>query len=253
VLTRAVAASPLRVLNPGSAGTAAWVYLATFGGGLVGGDSIEITIDVGPGAAAFVATQASTKVYRSEAGACQRLHARAAPASLLVLLPDPVTAFAGSRYLQEQDVELDDDASLVLVDWLTAGRMASGERWQFDAYASRTFVRRDGRLLVHDAVSLEPGDGNVACRMNRFNCVATVVVTGPAVRAAAARLAGAINTTPLARRADVLMSAAPLAGGDDGTVLRLAGMSVEQVGGVLRQFLNFVPSLLGDDPWACKF
>jgi hypothetical protein len=36
-------------------------------------------------------------------------------------------------------------------------------------------------------------------------------------------------------------------------VLRLAGMSVEQVGSSLRQFLNFVPSLLGDDPWSCKF
>jgi urease accessory protein len=58
---------------------------------------------------------------------------------------------------------------------------------------------------------------------------------------------------PLTRQADLLLAAAPLAGGDDGTVLRLAGMSVEQVGGVLRQFLNFVPTLLGDDPWACKF
>lgn len=253
VLTRALAASPLRVLNPGSAGRAAWVYLATFGGGLVGGDSLDITIDAGPGTAALVATQASTKVYRSDLGASQRLRARAADGSLLVLLPDPVTAFSGSRYVQEQHVELDEAASLVLVDWLTAGRIASGERWQFDAYMSRTFVRRSGRLLVHDAVSLAPGDGSVACRMNRFNCVATVIVTGPAVRAAAARLAGEISTVPLTRQADLLLAAAPLAGGDDGTVLRLAGMSVEQVGGVLRQFLNFVPTLLGDDPWACKF
>jgi urease accessory protein len=253
VLTRAAAASPLRVLNPGNAGAAAWVYLATYGGGLVGGDALDITIDAGPGAAALVATQASTKVYRSSLGASQRLRARAADGSLLVLLPDPVTAFSGSRYLQEQHVELDEAASLVLVDWLTAGRMASGERWQFDAYTSRTFVRRAGRWLVHDTVSLAPDDGSVACRMSRFNCIATAIVTGPAVRAAAARLAGEIDTAPLARRADLLMSAAPLAGRDDGTLLRLAGISVEQVGGALRQFLNFVPSLLGDDPWSCKF
>ena len=139
-----------------------------------------------------------------------------------------------------------------MVDWLTAGRMASGERWQFDGYTSRTFVRRTGTLLLHDAISLTPGDGSVAGRMNRFNCVATVVVTGPAVRAAAARVAGEIDTAPLARRADLLMSAAPLIGGD-GVLLRLAGLSVEQVGGVIRRFLNFVPSLLGDDPWSCKF
>src|SRR6516162_9504674 len=63
VLTRAIAASPLRVLNPKNAGESAWVYLATYGGGLVGGDALDISIDVGQGAAALVATQASTKVY----------------------------------------------------------------------------------------------------------------------------------------------------------------------------------------------
>jgi len=252
VLTRAAAASPLRVLNPKCAGSSAWVYLATYGGGLVGGDSIDVTLDVGAGASAFVSTQASTKVYRSDRGASQRLHARAAEGSLLVLLPDPVTAFSGSRYTQEQHIDLDEAASLVLVDWLTAGRMASGERWQFEGFRSRTFVRRAGTLLLHDAVSLAPTDGSVAGRMDRFNCVASVVVTGPAVRAAAARIAGEAGTAPLARRADLLMSAAPLAG-DEGTLLRLAGLSVEQVGGALRQLLNFVPSLLGDDPWSCKW
>jgi urease accessory protein len=252
VLTRAVAASPLRVLNPQTAGTSSWVYLATYGGGLLGGDSLDVAIDAGPGAAALIATQASTKVYRSDQGASQRLRARAADGSLLVLLPDPVTAFSGSRYIQEQHLELEASASLVLLDWLTAGRMASGERWQFDGYTSRTFVRRAGTLLLHDAISLTPEDGGVAGRMNRFNCVATVVVTGPAVRAAAERLAGEIDTAPLARRADLLMSAAPLTGGD-GILVRLAGLSVEQVGGVIRRFLNFVPSLLGDDPWSCKY
>ena len=253
VLTRALATSPLRVLNPKSAGRSAWVYLSTYGGGLVGGDSVDVAIDAGPRAEVLIATQASTKVYRASCGASQRLHARAADGSLLVLLPDPVTAFAGSRYAQEQRIELDEAASLVLVDWLTAGRMAAGERWQFDGYTSRMFVRRSGALLLHDAASLIPGDGSVAGRMNRFNCVATVIVSGPAVQAAAARLDGEINTAPLTRQADMLMSAAPLAGADKGTVLRLAGLSVEQVGGMLRRLLNFVPSLLGDDPWSCKF
>ena len=253
VLTRSVATSPLRLLNPRNSGTSAWAYLATYGGGLVGGDSLDIDVGVGPGATALLATQASTKVYRSGLAAHQRLHARAADDSLLVLLPDPVTAFARSRYTQEQHLELGSTASLVLVDWLTAGRMAFGERWQFDGYTNRTFVRRGDRLVLHDAISLAPEDGSVAGRMGRFNCLATVVMTGPAVGAAAVRLAGEIGLAPLSQQADLLMSAAPLAGGDAGVLLRVAGMSVEQVGAVLRRFLNFVPSLLGDDPWSCKF
>jgi hypothetical protein len=48
-----------------------------------------------------------------------------------------------------------------------------------------------------------------------------------------------------------LLSAAPLE--DDGVLLRVAGLSAQQVGAVLKQHLNFIPSLLGDDPWSSKF
>src|SRR6185369_13920968 len=181
VVTRAVAASPLRLLNPRNTGTSAWVYTATYGGGLVGGDALALDVDVAAGASALLATQASTKVYRSACGASQRLRARVGDGSLLVLLPDPVTAFAGSRYTQEQHVDLDPGGSLVLVDWMTAGRVASGERWGFDGYTNRTAVRRARTVLLHDAVSLDPADGDVARRMSRFNCAATVIMTGPAV------------------------------------------------------------------------
>ena len=251
VVTRAVTASPLKLLNPRNAGTSAWVYLATYGGGLVGGDSLSICVEVDRGAAALVSTQASTKVYRSEIGVTQRLHAHAARDSLLVLLPDPVTCFAGSRYIQEQRIHLDAAANLVLVDWLTAGRVGSGERWRFDEYRSRTLIWRGGGLVLHDGLTLAPGDGDLAGRLDRFNCLATAVVLGPALRATAARLAGSLGAAPVVRRADLLLSAAPLC--EDGVVVRVAGVSVEQVGATLRQHLSVVVSLLGDDPWSCKF
>jgi urease accessory protein len=247
VLTRAAAASPLRLLHPKNSGTAAWVYAATYGGGLLGGDMIALDVAAGPGTAAMLSTQASTKVYRAEAPAGQRLQARVGAGALLVLLPDPVTPFAASRYTQEQHIDLTSSATLVAVDWMTAGRMSSGERWAFTSYASRTWLRRDGRVILHDATVL---DGDVAARMRRFNCLAWAVAVGPAVRAAAARLAGALGDAPVPRRADVLLSAAPLE--DDGVLLRAAGTSAQQVGAVLKQHLNFVPALLGDDPWSVK-
>jgi urease accessory protein len=147
------------VLNPGHAGESAWVYLSTYGGGLLGGDALSIGITVDPGAHALVATQASTKVYRSDRGASQRLRARVDDDSLLVLLPDPVVCFAGSRYTQDQHVHLADGASLVLVDWLTAGRIGSGERWQFDEYRSHTRIWRGERLVLHEGLVLSPEHG----------------------------------------------------------------------------------------------
>ncbi len=251
VLTRAVAASPLRLLNPKNAGESAWVYAATFGGGLLGGDSISMRVAVGRHANALVSTQASTKVYRAEQGAVQRLRARADDDSLLVLLPDPVVCFAGSRYRQEQHVDLAPSADLVLVDWLTAGRIGAGERWAFREYSSRTRIRRGGRLALHDGLHLSADHGDLAARMGRFNCLATAVLCGARLQTTSARLLGAVAAAPVPARADLLMSAAPL--GDDGIVLRLAGLSAEQVGASLQQYLAIVPTLLGDDPWACKF
>src|SRR5207247_8299858 len=83
VLTRAFASSPLKVLNPGHAGSSAWAYLASYGGGLVGGDTVQVEVAVGRGAAALLATQASTKVYRSPLGASQHVRAHVAECALL--------------------------------------------------------------------------------------------------------------------------------------------------------------------------
>ena len=250
MLTQAIAASPLRLLHPKNSGSAAWVYAATYGGGLLGGDAIALDVNVGAGARALLSTQASTKVYRSDAPASQRLKVHAGDDSLLVLLPDPVTPFASSHYTQEQHIDLAAGANLIAIDWMTAGRVSSGERWQFTSYASRTWLRRDGRVILHDATLLTPEDGDVSSRLGRFNCLAWAVVIGPAVRAASIHLAGALGEAPAPRRADLLISAAPLE--DDGVLLRIAGTSAQQVGAVLKQHLNFVPSLLGDDPWSCK-
>ena len=251
VLTRAEAASPLRLLHPKNSGSAAWVYAATYGGGLLGGDEIALDARVGDGAAAMLSTQASTKVYRSERPAGQQLRAHVGDDAVLVLLPDPVTPFADSQYSQQQHVELASSATLIAVDWMTAGRVSFGERWQFTSYAARTWIRRGCRLVLHDAMVLSPEDGDVAARMGRFNCVAWAVALGPAVRAAAVRLANALEGTAVPRRAELLLSVAPL--DDDGVLLRVAGTSAQQVGAVLKQHLSFVPSLLGDDPWQTRW
>lgn len=250
-LTRAAAVSPLKILNPKNADASAWAYLATYGGGLLGGDTLAIGVEVEAGARALVATQASTKVYRSGRDASQRLHARADDDSLLVLLPDPVTCFAGSRYTQAQDVRMSGMASLVLVDWLTAGRIGSGERWAFDEYRSHLRIWRDGRLVLHDGLVLSPAHGALAERMDRFNCLATAVLIGPMLAPVAAQLAGSFASAAVPRRAAMIVSAAPL--DRDGVLVRIAGLSAEQVGAALRQYLAIVPALLGDDPWGHRY
>jgi urease accessory protein len=159
--------------------------------------------------------------------------------------------FAASRYRQGQRVDLAGEAGLVLVDWITSGRRAFGERWAFDEYVSRTRVRHHGRLVLHDAIALRSEDGGLAARMGRFDVLALLVIAGAAVQPEAAALVSHINGQPLIRDADLLLSATAL--GETGCVIRMAGRSAEQVGARLRQLLGFVPALLGDDPWSRKW
>jgi urease accessory protein len=251
VVRRAFATSPLRLLTPRSHGGAAWVYAASYGGGLLDADCLKLALAVGPGARAFLSTQASTKVYRSPSGASVELDARIESAGLLVLWPDPVVCFAGSRYRQRQELELASDAALVLVDWMTSGRRAYGERWQFHDYSSRLTVRHAGDLILRDALTLAPEDGNLAVRMGRFDVLATAVVIGRRFESIVHSLLDETSRLPVERVPECLQSAAPIGGA--GCIVRIVGRSVETVGAVLRRTLSFVPSLLGDDPWSRKW
>jgi hypothetical protein len=70
------------------------------------------------------------------------------------------------------------------------------------------------------------------------------------VAAAAARMLAEIETLPVTRRAELIISASPI---PQGAMIRVAGESGEEVGREVRRRLTFVADLLGDDPWARKW
>ncbi len=97
--------------NPGR--PACWIYAATLGGGLVGGDQIRLTAEVEAEARAVITTQASTKVYRSLTPSTQTVSATLDSGAFLAVLPDPVVCFADADFAQTQRYDLHEDASLV--------------------------------------------------------------------------------------------------------------------------------------------
>ena len=226
-------------------------------GGCRAGDSVHLDIRVGPGAAALLATQASTKVYKSDDSlpARQTLSATVEAGGLLALLPDPVCPFAGAVYQQRQTLNLAPGASLVLVDGLVSGRVARGERYRFASYRTTTEVAVAGNRVVLDAVTLEDTpESTVADRMGRFDALVMAVVLGPRLEADAKTLLDAIAQMPLRApdrtRMPLLATASPLPGG---AVLRVAAEDPEDAAAFLRRSLAFLPALLGDDPWARKW
>ncbi|HVJ91672.1 MAG TPA: urease accessory protein UreD [Labilithrix sp.] len=175
VLATARAETPLRLVRPTFPGTtAAAVCLVTFGGGLVNGDEVELDVTVEAGATLIVFTQSSTKVFRGAA----RQALRAKVEGTLVLLPDPVAAFASARFTQRIDIELTADGACVSMDGFTSGRAAFGERWAMSALDLRTNVSHDGRAIVSDALNLNASDGAIVARCGNFDAFATLIAVG---------------------------------------------------------------------------
>jgi urease accessory protein len=248
------AASPLKLLVPRSRGLSVWACLSSFGGGLVAGDTVALTVDLGKQARCFLTSQASTKVYRNP---CDRpcshhLRAQLGPGSLLALLPDPVQAFSSSRYHQHQTFSLGPESGLVLVDWLCSGRAARGERWAFHSFQSRNEVFLGDTRVLLDSLLLAPDQGPLehSYRMGRFNCLALAVIIGDPFSVAAARVLQEFAKTPLPRHARLVVSASPLA---HGALIRLAAENTEEVAWELQRQLNFLSDFLQDDPWSRKF
>jgi urease accessory protein len=254
VATRIAAQSPLRLLQPrGCPGDAAWIYTSTFGGGLVGGDQIDLSLHAQAGSSALLATQASTKVFRSLTGkpARQTLRIDADAHSSVVLLPDPLTCFAGSVFEQRMSIELHPSASLVLLDWITSGRRARGERWAFGRYLSQIDISIDPRRILRDSILLDPADGplDAVHRMGSCDCMAVIVLLGPELAVASNELLAWAHREPIRSDSGLVFSAGPLA---NGAIVRVAGLSTESTDRWIRKRLRFLPQLIGGDPWKRK-
>ena len=251
VVTRAFATSPLHWLTPRNHGHAAWAYTSSHGGGLVDDDDIRMSVNVDSGACLFLSTQASTKVYRSPHGTAVTMAAEIEQDGLLVLAPDPVVCFAQARYHQLQKFDLADEAGLVLVDWLSSGRRESGERWAFDTWVSQTEVRLCGQLIIHDTQALRASDGALAERLGQYDVIAAVLVLGAPLKKQATRILDRVSLQQIGQRGQTLIAASAIR--EHGCMLRVAGRSVEEVWQSLMDHLSFLPSLLGDNPWARKW
>lgn len=247
VLHQLSATSPLRLLTPQNHGCGAWVYSSSFGGGLLGGDHQHVRLRVEEGATALLGTQSSTKVYRSEAKASQTLAAHVAGEALFVSIPDPVVCFRGARYEQSARIDLDTNASLVWVESFTAGRTASGERWDAISIQSRTEIMSAGVPLLIEAMDLVAAEGSIGDAVGRFDAFSTLVMVGPRIQLLKPAF---LTPSPLLKRAPVIVATSERG---EAAVVRIFGESAELVFNETKRRLSGLKEVLGDDPWARKF
>lgn len=190
---------PLKLISPSPSADqkSTLVFLLSYGGGLVGGDQVDLTIAVHEGAKLSLVTQGHTKIFKSASPDIvtrQTLHVQVNDDASLCLLPDPVQPFENSVYAQTQIFNLAPQASLCFLDWVTQGRSARGEDWSFVRWSGRNELWLRGnsetvkdRLLVRDTVVLSGPDSLVLGRplretMHKLGIFGTLILRGDAMK-----------------------------------------------------------------------
>jgi urease accessory protein len=125
------------------------------GGGIAGGDRIEMRYELGPGVDLVHTTSSGERVYRSP-GAPSRLDVRLvlAPGARLDWLPQQTIVYAGARLERSIEVDMTEDSRLLMVEATTFGRPSSIEGLAPVSLSDQWRVRRGSRLVFAEAVRL---------------------------------------------------------------------------------------------------
>ncbi len=129
-------------------------------GGLVGGDTLAIRVDVGPGAHGLLTTPGATRFYKSAAEpALQRLQARLASGARLEWLPLEALAYNQCRAENRAVFELAPGAELMGWDVTALGLPAAGQPFAQGWFAQHLEVPgvwlEQGRIDAQDARLLD--------------------------------------------------------------------------------------------------
>jgi urease accessory protein len=146
-----------RAFHPERDGTC-HLYVLHPPGGVVGGDRLELDVELMPGAQALITTPAATKLYRSEGAVATlvqnfRVHAGA----VFEWLPQETIAFGGAHAESLTRVELEPGATYLGWEITCLGRPASGDRFERGALDQRTEIWQGKRPLLLDRLLTEAG------------------------------------------------------------------------------------------------
>jgi urease accessory protein len=161
VLAHLYQSAPCRVLFPRpETGDLPVAVLLTTSGGLAGGDTLRLQVELRDGAAVTVTSQAAEKIYRS-LGPESRIDSSltVAGGAWLDWLPQETILFDGARLRRRMSADIAPTGRLLACEMVVFGRRARGERYTHGLLHDAWRIRRGGKLVWADALHLEGDAG----------------------------------------------------------------------------------------------
>ncbi|MGD1863896.1 MAG: urease accessory protein UreD [Phormidesmis sp.] len=128
----------------------AYLYRMNTSPGLLAGDVLRMSLTLEEGSSLLLADQAATKVHTMPLdGPLDKRLAKVhyeievGDRATLEFLPEPLILFTDSALKQTTDITLHPSAGLTWGEIILPGRLARGERYQFQEYLSRVQIKLD--------------------------------------------------------------------------------------------------------------
>ena len=153
-------------------------------GGVVGGDQLEISAQIGASANAQITTPGATKWYKANGHTSQqKIRLNINKGGSLEWVPQETIFYNHANVEIDHQVTLEDDAIYVGCEILCFGRTASGETFNSGQIKQRTSIRRNDKLIWLEQIRLlgESSAMSGSLALSGKTVCASLILTGKVI------------------------------------------------------------------------
>lgn len=139
------------------------VYIVSSSGGILQGDKYAIDVALEKDALAHITTQGATRIYGMDASnAIQVVNVTLDDGAYLEFIPDQIIPYKNSRFYQEINFKVHDNATMIYSEIVSPGRIGMGEIFDYDiCYLRSTGKNHKDELRFTDYTKIEPKKMNL--------------------------------------------------------------------------------------------
>jgi len=139
------------------------VYIVSSSGGILQGDKYMIDITLEKNALAHITTQGATRVYgMNVSNAIQVVNVSLADGAYLEFIPDQIIPYKNSRFYQEINFRVHDNATMIYSEIISPGRIGMGEIFDYEICYLRSIGKNHkDELRFTDYTKIEPKKMNL--------------------------------------------------------------------------------------------
>lgn len=142
---------------PLDTGPGALIYVQNAAGSVFGEDHLRLDVVLEDGAELCLSTPSATRL-QGDALSVQTTCISLGKGAFLESIPDMLIPHARSKHRQETFIQLASGSRAIIAESLAPGRVARGERHEYQFLSLRLHVRLEGKSILEDAATFCPDD-----------------------------------------------------------------------------------------------